>query len=406
MTDFPSRFRRTSARLTLALAVGLGARSAAPVAAAPAPPPMSDTALRSALQADIDAYLRTHAATEHVSAVAATVALADAGGRTIDVSAGTTTFAGHTPLPPHSLWQIGSNTKAFTAAMLLQLEAEHALRLDDTVGTWLPQYPAWRSIRLRTLLNMTSGIPTYDGQPAFMKRYAAHPTTLIPTDELIAYAGGLPLERGYYYSNTAYLLAQLIAEKAGHASYGAQLTRRFFRPLGLERASFHTEFNPPEINARMPAGYFADPTLELMHPLYRRDVRPWCISWQQAAGGIVASTDDLARWVRALYGGRVLAPPQQKELETVVSMTTGKTIGTVSPADPHGFGLGVAQADVPRIGTIFDYEGGTMGFRTLYVYLPKTGTVVVAGLNSSANTDDIGKLVTSLLATVHNAERR
>jgi D-alanyl-D-alanine carboxypeptidase len=389
----------------LVLAITLAGPSASPVVAATAHPPLSDAALRTALQADADVYLRAHAAQEHISAVSATVVLPGSDDRTIDVHTGTMTFAGTMPLPANSQWQIGSNTKAFTAAMLLQLEAEHHLSMDDTVGKWLPQYPAWRAITIRRLLNMTSGIPSYDQQPAFMRRYAANPTALIPTKQLIAFADGLPLEHGYYYSNTAYLLSMLIAEKAGHAPFGEQLTVRFFRPLGLKQTFFHEYFNPPAINARMPAGYFADPSIPLMHSLYAKDVRPWCISWQQGAGGIVASTGDLSRWVRALYGGRVLAPMQQRELEHVVSMKTGTTIGTVSPADPHGFGLGVMQADIPKIGTIFEYEGGTMGFRTLYVYLPKSGAVVATGLNSSASTDDIGKLALEMLTTVEMAGR-
>lgn len=74
---------------------------------------------------------------------------------------GTTEYGGGRPVTPDSLFQIGSNTKAFTSAILLRLEADKVLSIDDTVGKWLPQYPAWKKVTIRRLLDMTSGIPNY-----------------------------------------------------------------------------------------------------------------------------------------------------------------------------------------------------------------------------------------------------
>jgi D-alanyl-D-alanine carboxypeptidase len=218
----------------------------------------------------------------------------------LNVTAGTTEYGGGRPLSTSSRWQIGSNTKAFTSAMILRLEAERALSINDSVGKWLPQYPAWRAITIKKLLNMTSGIASYDEQPAFLKQYAAAPETAIPIAHLIAFANGIPLQSGYNYTNTAYLLAHLIAEKAGHAAYADQLERRFVRPLALGDIDFHTDFNPPSLNRRMPAGYFFDRTIPQFAPLLGKDVRPTSVSWQQGAGGIVATTQALTLWVRAL----------------------------------------------------------------------------------------------------------
>ena len=62
-----------------------------------------------------------------------------------------------------------------TSVLLLMLEAEGRLSIDDPLGRWLPQYPQWGEVPLRQLLGMTSGIPTYDRQPAFLTAYAADP---------------------------------------------------------------------------------------------------------------------------------------------------------------------------------------------------------------------------------------
>src|SRR5688500_3702227 len=230
MTENPARFLSTRVALARAVVVCLLALAAlvAPevgtVSAQGAPSPafvtarVDDGLLQSELRADLEAYLRARGAAEHVSAAGLTVSLPDRGS-TIDVSAGTMTFGGSQPVRPSSVWQIGSNTKAMTSVLLLQLEAEDRLSIDDTLGRWLPQYPQWSDVTIRRLLNMTSGIPTYDGQPAFWADYVADPRTNFSTERLVGYTLEAPATSGYSYSNTNYVLAEMIIERVTRESY-------------------------------------------------------------------------------------------------------------------------------------------------------------------------------------------
>ncbi len=118
------------AALTVTAGLVAPAAAAGPVAA-PAP------TLAAELQADLEEYLRARGTAEHVSAAALSVSLPDQL-ETIDVTAGTAQFGGSVPVRPDALWQIGSNTKAFTSVLLLQLEAEGRLSIDDPLARWRP----------------------------------------------------------------------------------------------------------------------------------------------------------------------------------------------------------------------------------------------------------------------------
>ncbi len=354
-----------------------------------------------ALRSDLDHYLGAYRSAEHISGVS--VAVTFRHHPALDLSVGTTRDDGGGVLWPHALWQIGSNTKAFTSVLLLQLEAEHRLSIDDTLGRWLPQYPAWSQVTIRQLLDMTSGIPNYTDAAAFWLQVAAAPDAELSAPQLVAFAVDLPATHGYSYSNTNYILAQMIIERATHDSYAGQLRRRIFVPLGLHDTFYSATTYGPWITARMPAGYWFVAPLPGPGLQMGEDTSHQSVSWAQGAGGIVSSLQDLVEWNRALLTGRVLPRVQQRELTSLVSAATGNPIMTTTSTDDAGYGLGVSQVTSTSLGTIWYYEGETDGYRVLNMYSPRSGTAVAIGVNSATFDDHTSELGTSVHQTLQAA---
>ena len=371
----------------------------------------NDAALQGALQADLTKYLAARAKAEHISALSLSINLKGAS-ENINLAAGTTQWGGSTPVTPANLFQIGSNTKAFTAVTILQLEAEGKLTIKQTVGQWLPQYPAWKNVTIERLLNMTSGIPEYDLVPALGDAMAKNPYRTFTPAALVAYVypdhPGVPkATTGWSYSNTNYILAEMIIERVTGNSYESEIQRRFLSDPKLSDTFYQPSLYPAPILERMVSGYFfnTDPGNEPFKPFLKRDVKGFTLSWARGAGGIVSTPEDVTYWSRRLYEGDLLAPQQRAELERIVSLKTGKPIAVTGPKDPRAFGLGVAQLSVAAIGTFWYYEGETLGYRMFYFWIPKSDAVIALGLNSQPDgkQDQGGPLLLTIYKTLHAA---
>lgn len=221
--------------------------------------------------------------------------------------------------------RIGSVTKTFVATVLLQLEGEGQLSLDETVDRWLPGVVRGngndgRKITIRMLLNHSSGVPEYLADGVVLRSYFAtgdydrvwsvrrlveHAMTMPP-----AFAPGTDA----LYSNTNYLLAGMIIEAATGRTVQEEVTRRIIRPLGLDRTSFPK--NDPSIHGSHLEGYVSNPYTD-----YQKITR-FSPSSAGAAGAIISTPEEVARFHHALFTGRLLRPEQMAELTTVAQSTS------------------------------------------------------------------------------------
>lgn len=175
--------------------------------------------------------------------------------------------------------------------------------------------------------------------------------------------------------------------------------RRIIIPLRLHNLCYAPYTCPAAAAAAMPAGYLESAVPQLQ-PLQGKPVPPLALTWAQGAGGIVSSLQDMTTWDRALYQGQELPPRQQRQLESLVSTTTGKPIRGTTYTDLSGYGLGVAQDTGWMPETVWDCEGGTLGYRVLHVYWPRSGLIIALAINSAPDRDELGNLAASVYQTL------
>jgi D-alanyl-D-alanine carboxypeptidase len=373
------------------------------------------------VQATLDDWLAKQAPIEKITGIAAYVSFGDTG-PAIEAFAGKTGREPDAkPVDQDTLYQMGSTSKSFVVAVLLQLEAAGKLSIEDTLGKWLPEYPAWKDVTIHRLLDMTSDIPNYSETEWMSRTWADEPMRALTLKELVAAAypsatNQLPASKGYHYCNTNYILAAMIAEKATGKSFRDLVHEMVIEPQGLTSTFYEASTYPESVTTRLSHGYFENEACSEYQPdckqpwnapIIGTDWRDKSVSWMQSAGGAVSSARDVDRWMRAVFGGKVVPPAQQKEWEALVSMKTAEPIADVSEDEPAGFALGLGKRmfEAP-LGAEWFYEGESLGYRTLYVWIAGEDLMITVQTNSQPpdGTDKIGDAVSAIYDIVKKPE--
>ena len=286
------------------------------------------------------------------------------------------------PNAPDTKFRLGSITKQFTSALILQLVDEGKLKLDGKLSDYLPVYrkDIGDKVTVHQLLTHTSGIPSYTGLPGFLANVSRNPYTV--EDFVKQYASNdLEFEPGskFSYNNSGYFLLGAIIEKVTGKSYEQALKEKILDPLGMKNTGY--DLHTPIIGKRATGyqraanGYQHAPYLDMSIPY--------------AAGSMYSTVEDLYLWDQALYSDRVVSA-QSKALMYKPALADYAYGWVINKAE---FGNGTPAAE--RI----MHGGGINGFNTLIIRYPQQRHLIVLLDNTSQgeSLDRLQETITRIL---------
>ncbi len=268
------------------------------------------------------------------------------------------------PTPDRAIYEIGSVTKQFTAAAILQLVEQKKMSLDDPVTKYFPTYPMHGyHLTVRRLMDHTSGIRGYTEIPKFDKIMMRS----LPRDSVVAMFSAEPFDfppgSAMAYSNSAYFLLGLIIEKVSGQTYEQYLRQHLFEPAGMRDTRY---CSTSAIVPRRAHGYdFRNDTLRLAAYID--------MVWPFSAGALCSTAGDLIAWTRALHGGRLFSAASYHEMITP---------GTLNDGTPIRYAKGLALDSVDGHRRI-SHGGGIPGFLTQLSYFPDDSLIVVVLVNTA-----------------------
>ncbi|MFJ3420866.1 serine hydrolase domain-containing protein [Streptomyces sp. NPDC086082] len=329
-------------------AVGLGL--ATPMASA------TESRHRSTLQQSVDAIEKT-------GTVAVVAQSTGPGGRRYATTGVSDTATGRAARVTDK-FRIASSTKAFVSTVMLQLVGEGRVSLDDTVEHWLPGVVDGNgndgnAITVRQLLNHTSGLFNYTADfPAITTAagFEADRYTTWTPQQLVGiamrHAPDFAPGTQWEYSNTNYILAGMIVQKATGHTWQQEVTRRIIRPLSLRDTS------APDTSARI-SGQHLHGYSDFGEGGPVIDVTDFNPSAAGSAGAMISTTGDLTRFFSALLGGKLLRPAQLAEMKTTVRAAS------LDPVWPGArYGLGLMEIPLTCGGVYYSHAGDLSGYTT------------------------------------------
>ena len=292
-----------------------------------------------------------------------------------------------TPATTNMRYAIGSISKQFTAAAILMLAEQGKLSLEDPVSRFVPNLTRGNEVTIRQLLSHTSGYQDYwpqDYVPPFMEKD-------ISAEKILDLWARKPLDfdpgTDWQYSNTNFVIAGLIIEKASGTSVLKFLSQNVFEPLGMKSV---VDIDETTLTQTDPVGYLR---YALGPPRVAPDAGK---GWTFAAFELSMPAEDLAKWDISVMDQKLMKPASYRELETEILLNNGS--GT-----HYALGIGVQRQSGRRV---LSHGGEVSGFTATNTIFPDDRAAVVVLTNQDAATasSEIAKQVTPLLFQRDDAE--
>jgi D-alanyl-D-alanine carboxypeptidase len=295
--------------------------------------------------------------------------------------------------------EVGSQTKMMTATVVLQLAGEGKINLDDAASKYLPaelikDIANAEVATVRQLLQMTSGIASYtditagDGTAVWTRQLLENPDQAFTDDDALNIVRGQPATGApgaYYYSNTNYSLLGRIIENVTKEPLAETFEKRIFTPAGMTNSDL--------VGANAPADLVRGYGTGADGKQFDTTAAKWD---KYAEGGVVSTTADMIKYIKALLvDGKLLPAAQLAEMKTFLNVQT-------SPELKFNFGLGLVEFEIPGKGKYYGFNGGTLGFLSSTFISAETGHIASTGVNyadSEVSTDQFALALLDLTAT-------
>jgi D-alanyl-D-alanine carboxypeptidase len=270
-----------------------------------------------------------------------------------------------TPATAEMRYKIGSISKQFTATAILMLAEQGKLSLDDPVFRFVPDLTRAKEVTIRQLLSHTSGYQDYwpqDYVPPFM-------LSPITANEILTLWARKPLDfdpgTKWQYSNTNYVIAGVIVEKASKMPLLRFLSSNIFEPLGMQSV---VNIDQDHLADTDPTGYMR----YALGPLRAapREGKGWLF----AAGELAMPVTDLAKWDIAMMNQRLLKPSSYHEMQRDVLLKNGAATG-------YALGVTVRNQAGHRM---LEHGGEVSGFTAENVVFPDDRAAVIVLTNQDA----------------------
>lgn len=276
------------------------------------------------------------------------------------------------PNAPNTKFRLGSVTKQFTAASILLLEERGKLSVNDPVKKYMADAPpVWDKITIFHLLTHTSGIPNFTAFPDYAKLEPFATTAA----QLVGRFRDKPLDfepgEKWSYSNSGYVLLTYLIEKITGASYEKFVHENIFAPLDMKDSGYDSN---SAIIERRASGY-------AMNGNRIENAGFVHMSIPQGAGALYSTTEDLLKWERGLFGGKLLHAASLEKMSTPFK-------------NKYAFGLQVQTVGGHKL---IDHGGGIEGFSTVLSYYPDDQLTVVV-LENVTGAAAPGEIATKLAA--------